>query len=399
MRTLLINWEQRKLSEVSDVVRGASPRPIQDPKWFDNNSNIGWLRISDVTEQDGRIRYLNQKISKLGQEKTRVLQSPHLLLSIAATVGKPVINYVPTGVHDGFLIFLNPIFNIEFMFQWFEMIRPNWKKFGQPGSQVNLNSEIVKNKQIFIPTLKEQTVISDFFQKLDQVLTLQQRRLKLLKKLKQSYLQQIFPVKDKAVPQLRFSEYAENWKRRTLENMAPLRGGFAFKSGSFKSDGVPIVRISNILSSGIVGNEFAYYDIQEKDENYLLPDKSVVLAMSGATTGKVAILNNPSNNKYYQNQRVGYFTKTKYIDYGFISVLVRSKLFSDQLISVLVAGAQPNVSSKDIDGFEFLIPDDLGEQKRIGTFFKYLDDTITLQKSKIEELEILKQAYLQKLFP
>lgn len=95
-------WEEKALGELAEIVRGASPRPIEDPKWFDSQSSVGWLRIRDVTEQDGRIHYLEQKISKLGQEKTRVLYEKHLLLSIAASVGKPVINYVDTGVHDGF---------------------------------------------------------------------------------------------------------------------------------------------------------------------------------------------------------------------------------------------------------------------------------------------------------
>lgn len=135
------SWEQWKLGNLAEIVRGASPRPIQNPKWFDQDSKIGWLRISDVTEQNGRIHFLEQRISEAGQEKTRVLHSNHLLLSIAATVGKPVINYVATGVHDGFLIFLNPKFDLEFMFQWLEMFRPQWQKYGQPGSQVNLNSD------------------------------------------------------------------------------------------------------------------------------------------------------------------------------------------------------------------------------------------------------------------
>lgn len=141
-------WKRHKLGEIANIVRGASPRPIQEPKWFDVKSEIGWLRISDVTEQNGRIHHLEQRISKLGQEKTRVLTEPHLLLSIAATVGKPVINYVKTGVHDGFLIFLEPTFEREFMFQWLEMFRPNWQKYGQPGSQVNLNSDLVKIKKL-----------------------------------------------------------------------------------------------------------------------------------------------------------------------------------------------------------------------------------------------------------
>lgn len=169
------DWEQCKLGVLAEIVRGASPRPISDPKWFDNNSNVGWLRIADVTAQDGRIRYLDQKISELGQEKTRVIKTPHLLLSIAATVGKPVINYVPTGVHDGFLIFLNPKFDILYTFWWLEMFREKWNKYGQPGSQVNLNSDLVKNQVINIPNEKEQEKISSFLEALDKIITLHQQ--------------------------------------------------------------------------------------------------------------------------------------------------------------------------------------------------------------------------------
>ena len=169
-------WEQRKLGDLANIVRGASPRPIQDPKWFHKESNIGWLRISDVTEQNGRIYHLDQHISKLGQEKTRVLTEPHLLLSIAATVGKPLVNYIKTGVHDGFLIFLDPLFEREFMFQWLEMFRPQWKKYGQPGSQVNLNSELIRNQDILIPGNTEQQKIGSFFKQLDNLITQVQRK-------------------------------------------------------------------------------------------------------------------------------------------------------------------------------------------------------------------------------
>ena len=168
------DWEQRKLGDLAEIVRGASPRPISDPKWFNNDSDVGWLRIADVTAQDGRIRYLEQKISELGQEKTRVIKTPHLLLSIAATVGKPVINYVSTGVHDGFLIFLNPKFNILYTFWSLEMFREKWNKYGQPGSQVNLNSDLVKNQVIDIPNEKEQEKISLFLESLDKIITLHQ---------------------------------------------------------------------------------------------------------------------------------------------------------------------------------------------------------------------------------
>ena len=185
-------WEEKYIGELADIVRGASPRPIQDPKWFDLNSEIGWLRISDVTNQNGRIHSLEQKISKLGQEKTRVLTEPHLLLSIAATVGKPVVNYVKTGVHDGFLIFMNPKFDREFMFQWLEMFREKWNRYGQPGSQVNLNSDIVKNQKILVPCMEEQQAIGTYFSNLDNLINSHQEKISQLETLKKKLLQDMF---------------------------------------------------------------------------------------------------------------------------------------------------------------------------------------------------------------
>ena len=200
-------------------------------------------------------------------------------------------------------------------------------------------------------------------------------------------------------PELRFPGFTDDWEERKLGDIAPLRGGYAFKSSKFRNTGVPIVRISNILSSGEVGGDFAYYDEQDKDDKYILPDKSAVLAMSGATTGKVSILSQTDYDKVYQNQRVGYFQSVDYIDYGFISTIVRSELFMMQLESVLVSGAQPNVSSKEIDSFNFMIPILVQEQQKIGSFFKQLDDTIALHQRKLDLLKEQKKGYLQKMFP
>lgn len=185
-------WEENTLGGLAEIVRGASPRPIEDPKWFDKSSNVGWLRIRDVTEQDGRIHYLEQRISKLGQEKTRVLFDQSLLLSIAASVGKPVINYVETGVHDGFLIFKKPRFELEFMYQWLKSFELGWQQYGQPGSQVNLNSDIVKNQVVFTPCGEEQTKIGNYFQKLDALIKQHQQQISKLNNIKQACLSKMF---------------------------------------------------------------------------------------------------------------------------------------------------------------------------------------------------------------
>ena len=184
-------------------------------------------------------------------------------------------------------------------------------------------------------------------------------------------------------PKIRFKGFDNDWEQRKSGEIAPLRGGFAFKSNEYRSDGIPIVRISNILSDGSVGADYAYYREQVSDKIYTLYDGAAVLAMSGATTGKVSILCAEKGQKYYQNQRVGYFIPTDICDYSFVKTIMRSHLFADQLSAVLVAGAQPNVSSKEIDGFEFLIPQSKEEQKKIGTYFTNFDHLITLHHRKL----------------
>ena len=213
-------WSLIAIGNLAQIKRGASPRPIQDPKWFDKNSDIGWLRISDVTEQNGRIKYLEQKISKLGQEKTRVLNTPHLLLSIAATVGKPVVNYVKTGVHDGFLIFENPKFDREFMFQWFDMFRPKWNKYGQPGSQVNLNSDIIRNHKMMIPSLPEQQSIGSLFRTLDDLLASYKDNLANYRSLKATMFSKMFPKSGQTVPEIRLEGFEGEWKKAKLKDVA-----------------------------------------------------------------------------------------------------------------------------------------------------------------------------------
>lgn len=204
---------------------------------------------------------------------------------------------------------------------------------------------------------------------------------------------------NKKTPQVRFKGYTDTWEQRKLGEVAPLRGGYAFKSDEYKTEGTPIVRISNILSDGSVGVEFAYYDDIEDDENITLGNGDALLAMSGATTGKVSILKCNNIDKYYQNQRVGYFERNEQYNYGFVSTIVRSDLFKEQLTSVLVAGAQPNVSSKEIDSFEFMFPSSIEEQEKIGQYFQNFDNLITLHQRKYNKLLNMKKAMLEKMFP
>ena len=199
------------------------------------------------------------------------------------------------------------------------------------------------------------------------------------------------------LPKIKFKNFDEKWNRKKLHSIAPLRGGFAFKSEKFQNTGIPIVRISNIKFDGTVGGEFEYYSKIISDEKFVLRGRSILLAMSGATTGKIAMLD--SEEEYYQNQRVGYFQNTGEVDYDFLSSVLQTKAFTNQLNAVLVAGAQPNISSKEIDSFEFCIPDSIDEQSAIGSLFRTLDDLLFSYKDNLANYQSLKATMLSKMFP
>ncbi len=201
----------------------------------------------------------------------------------------------------------------------------------------------------------------------------------------------------KQSPKIINAKLASIWSKETLRNIAPLRGGFAFKSEKFQNTGIPVVRISNIKFDGTVGGEFEYYSKIIPDEKFVLRGRSILLAMSGATTGKIAMLD--SEEEYYQNQRVGYFQNTGEVDYDFISSVLQTKAFTNQLNAVLVAGAQPNISSKEIDSFEFCIPDSIDEQSAIGNLFRTLDDLLVSYKDNLANYQSLKATMLSKMFP
>lgn len=97
----------------------------------------------------------------------------------------------------------------------------------------------------------------------------------------------------------------KHWQLKKLGEVCKLKNGYAFKSDKYESSGIPIIRISDI-NGGIVSSQKAVrVKANEEYENYLVEDNDILIAMSGATTGKFGIYK--STEKAYQNQRVGKF--------------------------------------------------------------------------------------------
>lgn len=210
---------------------------------------------------------------------------------------------------------------------------------------------------------------------------------------------------NKYIPALRFPEFQNDgeWGLASVGIYYKVQGGFAFKSGEFKDSGIPIVRISNIPNDGnyVDTNNCVYYDRIPNEKSFLIAKGDLLIAMSGATTGKTAVYN--KDNEAYLNQRVGLFKSTNSQNYyPFICQWVKTELFQNQLKRTLAAGAQPNISSKDIESFTLIYPtsdNSSNEQKKIADCLSSLDSYIDATKRKLEQLNEHKKGLMQRLFP
>jgi type I restriction enzyme S subunit len=185
-------WDVKRIKSLSRVKRGASPRPIDNPKYFDDNGEFAWVRIADVSANEHFLVNTTQRLSKLGASLSVKIMPNELMLSIAGTVGKPMISNIKCCIHDGFVYFPDLKKSIAYIYRIFETGTP-YAGLGKFGTQLNLNTETVGNISIPFPPLPEQTAIAAFLDektvKIDTAIAQKEKMISLLKERKQILIQ------------------------------------------------------------------------------------------------------------------------------------------------------------------------------------------------------------------
>jgi type I restriction enzyme, S subunit len=184
-------WEVKRLKELAHIQRGASPRPIDSPIWFNNSSSIGWVRISDVTRSGMYLYETYQRLSPLGVQHSRPVARGSLIMSICATVGRPIITKIDVCIHDGFVVFNSLHVDQLFMYYVLKWIEPDWSKHGQTGSQMNLNTELINGTTARVPPLPEQTAIATILSDVDAAIAALEQRRNKTRDLKQAMMQEL----------------------------------------------------------------------------------------------------------------------------------------------------------------------------------------------------------------
>jgi type I restriction enzyme S subunit len=157
------HWEAKRIKNLSVVKRGASPRPIDEPKYFDDDGEYAWVRIADVSSSGMFLTSTTQRLSSLGSSLSVKLEPNQLFVSIAGTVGKPCLTTFKACIHDGFVYFPELLIDNKFLYYIFAAGEA-YLGLGKMGTQLNLNTETVGGITIGVPPADEIMVIIKFIE-------------------------------------------------------------------------------------------------------------------------------------------------------------------------------------------------------------------------------------------
>lgn len=367
------DWEVKRLGEVSNILRGASPRPISDPKWFDNNSNIGWVRISDVSNSNKILIKTEQYLSNKGIEKSRLVKRDNIIMSICATVGKPIYTGIDVCIHDGFVVFDELSLDKEFFYYMLSNKEKSWYRYGQTGSQMNLNTNIVENERVNIPIkIEEQQKIAQILSTWDQAIELKEKLIEEKKQQKKGLMQKLL------TGEVRLPGFDGEWEEVRLGDIVK----------RFKGKAVDYDKNGNYPVIGIEYFETGIFENYSNDNTVIATEKDVLILWDGANAGKAftsikGIVGSTFVNLECKNVNNIYLQKHLELNEKFI-------------MNIREGSGIPHVPKDFLSFYKLNLPS-LQEQKAIAKILTTADKEIELLTQELEQLKLQKKGLMQLL--
>ena len=356
------SWEQRKFSELVLIERGGSPRPIDD-YITDAPDGLNWVKIGDAPTQGHYITKTAEKIKPEGLSKTRQVQPGDLILSNSMSFGKPYIMAINGCIHDGWLLIrdTNNVFDLTFLCHLLgtTQMLGQYKQFAAGSTVNNLNKELVGNTIVTIPSKPEQKVLGEYFESIDNLITLHQREcLPKTCSLASWFYQQTN------------RKMTSFWEQRKLGDTVQITMGQSPDGSTYSN--VPsdyiLVQGNADLQNGWVSPRIWTSQMTKKaDAGDLIMSVRAPAGAMGKTAYNAVI-----------GRGVAAIKGNEFI----YQLLV--KMDSDGYWKALSCGSTfESLNSDNIKNADVLIPN-AAEQKKIGQYFANLDNLITLhQRIKI----------------
>ena len=364
-------WEQRKFSELVQIERGGSPRPIDD-FITDAPNGLNWVKIGDAPTQGNYITKTAEKIRPEGLSKTREVHPGDLILSNSMSFGKPYIMGIDGCIHDGWLLIRNTygVFDLTFLCHLLgtPQMLSQYRSLAAGSTVNNLNKELVGNTYVTIPSITEQRVLGAYLEQLDNLITLHQRKCALLFSPFQSFISMMFTTST-------FS-----WEQRKLGDIADIVGGGTPSTGNQSYwdgyiDWYAPAEIADQIYANSSQKKITGLGYENSSAKMLPP--GTVLFTSRAGIGKTAILTRKGcTNQGFQS----IVPHRGELDSYFIFSRTEELKRYGELVG---AGSTfVEVSGKQMAVMELMMPPTMREQQTIGGFFQQLDHLITLHQRK-----------------
>ncbi len=271
-------------------------------------------------------------------------------------------------------------------------------KRAQGKSVVHLHNSDLKEIDVFYPRKKEQVKIRNLIRQIEIAYALLQRKLDKLQKLKQGFLQQMFPQNGENVPRLRFANFRDEWEQRKL--------GDVVKRVTRKNENLESkLPLTISAQHGLVDqNTFFNKQVASRDTSnyYLLKNGEFAYNKSHSNDypwGAVKRL-----DKYEQGVLSTLYIvfRPTQVNSNFLVSYYDTNGWHKEVSMRAAEGARNhgllNIPAEDFFDTELKIPTEEAEQEQIGRFFNQLDNTIALLQTKLGKLQSLKKTYLQKMF-
>ena len=367
-----------------------SVKRIHQSDWTD--SGVRFLRARDIVaaakneEPDDYLYISKEKYEEYSTLSGKVGVSD-LLVTGVGTIGVPYLvrNLEPLYFKDGNIIWFQNLDKIDgkFLFYSFsaEQIQGFINESAGIGTVGTYTIESGKKTPISLPNQIEQAKVGEFFQQLDNLITLHQRKFEKLTNVKKSMLEKMFPQNGSSYPEIRFKGFTDPWEQRKLGDIGKARSGVGFPDADQGGvTGVPFFKVSDMNLDGnenemIVANN---YVTAEQIADHRWSPITELPAIFFAKVGAAVMLNRKRLCRFpflLDNNTMAYSLSPTKWDADFAKALFGTV----DLTSLVQVGALPSYNAGDVESMGIYLPS-LFEQEQIGAFFKLLDNLITLHQ-------------------
>ena len=285
-------------------------------------------------------------------------------------------------------------------FIYYALLNFDIKKLSFGTGQPLIKASELKNQNLLIPiSNSEKEQISVYFCNLDNLITLYQKKYDKLNNIKKSMLEKMFPKNGSNVPEIRFTGFTGDWERRKLGEVGSTYTGLSGKSkDDFGHGEGKFITYMNVFSNPIGSSDMLEsVEIDDKQNKVLMGD--ILFTTSSETPEEVGMscvwLEN-SENIYLNSFCFGYRLNELFNPY-YLAYMLRSSSIRKEITFLAQGISRYNISKNKMMEIKIPIPN-IEEQIQIGEYFKQLDKLIVLHQRKVEKLQNIKKACLEKMF-